>query len=203
MGETVTTPVQPIWPWMQDPMGDLLFSAFYKKPTNAEGYSGWGISGLTPYPGQLNPDIGQTRLPDVWNNWQPWDAGTQFLANYLTNGWMADQNVGNKFNNIFQYGGPGGRATDLMNNMSQWGGTGGPGNNAMSLLMQYGAPSEAGRPIANMAQYGVSGSWGNPLVARAMGQPNASQNYLQQFLTAPAYKSPTLSAPVAKRGTGR
>ena len=178
MGEIVTTPVQPIWPWMQEPFGDWLFSSFYRKPTNAQGYTGWGLSGVQQFPGQLTPDIGQTRLPDVWNAWQPMDAGTQFLANYITNGWMANPQMYGNLQNTIQYGGPGGRATDLMSGIAQYGGTGGAGNNAMSMLLQYGAPSEAGRGVANMAQYGVTGEWGKPLVARAMGQPTASQNYL-------------------------
>lgn len=154
---------EPIWPWMQEPFGDWLFGGFHKDPETGH----YSFSGVDAYQGQLSPDIGQTRLPEVWNSWQPMDAGTMNLGDYVVNN-----------------GGGIGRNSPITNQLMQWGGTGGVGNNAMSLMMQYGTPSQAGQFVNNMAQQGMSsqGAGGN-LAALAAGQPVGAAQYLLPFLT--------------------
>lgn len=154
--------VDPIWPWMQQPFGDWLFSGFSQKPDG-----GWDLRPMDPYPGQLTPDINQTRLPDVWGNWQPWDGGTMHLANM----------VGNNGLGIGQY-------SPLSQQMMQYGGMGGAPHDAMSLLMQYGAPSQAGQYMANMAQFGMaSPGSGGALANFAQGNLGGAAQYLAPFLT--------------------
>lgn len=148
--------------------------------------------GVPTYPGELYPDISQTILPQVWGSWNATDTGTDFLANFMSQP-QQNQSLLDILTQTQQYGGPTGRATDLMNNMAQWGGTGGPGNQAMSYLMQFGAPSQAGRGVANMAQFGIaSPESGGALAARAAGQPTAASNWLAPFLTLnPSYRPPS------------
>ncbi len=142
--------------------------------------------GLKGYGGPTSPDVNNTMLPSVYNNWQPWNAGTGYLAAQLGQpggiGKPSPQ-MEQYMNNIGQYGGMGGYPTQLMTGMAQYGGTGGLGNKSMSNLAQFGAASAAGQPMADMAKTGVSGSWGNPLLARATGAPTAASNYLTPFLT--------------------
>jgi hypothetical protein len=140
--------------------------------------------GLPGYDKPVSPDMGQTILPNVYSNWQPWNAGTGYLANYVggPQAGKPDPGMATAFSNMSQYGGIGGYPTQLMHNAAQYGGTGGPGNKAMSNLLQFGAPSAAGQAVNNMAQYGVSGSWGNPLLARATGGQSPAGQYLAPFL---------------------
>lgn len=129
------------------------------------------------YPGQLTPDISQTRLPDVYSNWQPWDGGTQFLADYITNG----SGIGQQ--------------DPIAAQIMRWGGPQGPGTDAMSLMMQYGAPSQAGQYVGNLAQFGISSTGaGQPLADLAYGRPTGSAQYLTPFLTSQAssYRAPDI-----------
>lgn len=157
-------------------------------------------------------------LTTAWNSWQPWDGGTSWLANFITNGDSPNSQIQSQYNNMAQYGGTGGYPTDLMHtmaqqggagdyttgllhNMAQYGGTGGPGNQAMSNALQFGAPSAAGQGLSNMQQFGVASQGsGNPLSAMAYGQANPMLSYMQQFMApksrtygnAVAYQPPTL-----------
>lgn len=186
MGQINPQAAPAVFPWAAPSFGDWLFSSLIQKP---EG--GWDLAGLPKYPGQLSPDISQTLFPSLWNAWNPNPMsmpGGDFIGSYLNN-WMMSPEMGGKLSSVFDWGGPGGRATDLINNMASWGGTGGPGNQAMSLAMQYGAPSQAGRGIADIAQRGGTGSWGDLLTATAQGR-GPSFDYLSPFLNAPAYRAP-------------
>lgn len=105
--------------------------------------------GLPGYPGPLNIDPKSTRLPDVWQAWQPWDGGTQAIASNL-NSWL---NPGKDplLTQIMQWGGMGGPGHRGMTDIMQFGGTG-PAAQYASLTAQFGGPSEAVvRPLADMA----------------------------------------------------
>ena len=154
--------VDPIWPWMQEPFGDWLFSSFKQDPTTGH----WGFAPSDDYQGQLTPNLDATRLSDVYKSWQPYDAGTSYLLDYFTN------NRGGIGTN-----------SPLSQQMTQWGGTGGPGNQAMSNMMQFGTPSEAGRGMANLSQFGFSSPQaGGPMAALANGQMNGPAAFLAPFL---------------------
>ncbi len=175
--------------------------------TNGDGYTSSNLYGAK----QFNPNDPQAlaaqamvvnpnaNLQKAWNAWQPWDGGTQYMANDITNGAGPSQPISQAQNNLMQYGGVGGYPTDLMHqqaqqggvgygadlmhNMAQFGGTGGPGNNAMSMAMQYGAPSAAGQFASNMAQYGIASTGsGQPLANRAYGQSSPAMALLAPFL---------------------
>lgn len=147
--------------------------------------------GLPGYTGPTSPDVGSTILPNVYANWQPWNAGTGYLANFVggPNAGQPNPQMAQNMSNMQQYGGIGGYPTTLMHGMAQYGGTGGPGNNAMSTLLQFGTPSAAGQGVANVANTGVSGSWGDPLLARATGKQTPASQYLAPFLTATPYRA--------------
>lgn len=131
---------------------DWLGSNLYR--TDNGTFGAWGNEAFpgperTPYSGsaqgpgvdtigQLTPDINSTILPQVYASWQPWDAGTQYLADQLYN-----KN---------QLGTEDPRTKQMM----QFGGFGGPGHSGLSTALQYGVPSEAGRYLANLAQFGVT-----------------------------------------------
>lgn len=157
--------------------------------TGPGGYG--GLIGTPGYGGPTSPDINSTILPNVYGNWQPWNAGTGYIANRLSQPTAGQLNPAFQTaqSNMAQYGGIGGYPTQLLHGMAQYGGTGGPGNIGMANLLQFGAPSVAGQPIANMAQTGVSGSWGNPLLSMAQGGASPASNYLMPFLHAQAYNS--------------
>lgn len=159
-------------------------------------------------------------LQGARQNWQPWDAGTQFLAQYLGGGAGASPQIQGYGNNVMQYGGPGGYPTDLMSSMSQFGGgsapltqrmanvadygvtrAGAPGGGGMSMALQYGAPSQAGQYASNMAQFGVSGAAGQPMHQRAMGGPTAAMSYLQPFLN--MMPQPQMQPQIQTRQLGR
>lgn len=168
----ITAP--PMYPDLQSSFGDWL-KTFVGK-------------GVDAYPGELYPDVSKTRLPEVWQSWQPWDAGTQFLANFLTQP-RQDQALMDLFLQTQSQGGPTGRPTSLMNNMTQWGGTGGPGNQALSYLMQFGAPSQAGQYAANMAQFGVPSMGAGGALAKRAGK--GAEEWLGPFLSGrPSYTAP-------------
>lgn len=169
-------PLPPLFPQGQQAFGDWLFSGFFQKPGG--GFDLFRLQNPISIPGgqqmmqdipglqmsnlgnrfdiqgfPLFPSMSQTRLPEVFGNWQPWDAGTQYLADYLYNK-----------NPI---GTPDPRLAQAM----QWGGFGGPGHQSMNLLREYGAPSQAGQYVANMAQFGVpSEGIGNLMMPFARGQ---------------------------------
>jgi hypothetical protein len=132
-GQDEVTPQQlpSQWPDLTYGMGRFLSNQFNSSSGEPTLY------GVTPFPGQLSPNVNQTILPNVYGNWQPWNAGNMYMADILAN-----KN-------------PVGTEDPRLANMMKWGGTGGPGNNAMSLAMQYGAPSQAGQYVANLAQFGA------------------------------------------------
>jgi len=137
------------------------------------------IMGMPLFPG-MNPT-----LQNAFSNWQPWDAGTMFLANYL------QQNAGQQ-----------GQVNPQLAQLMQWGGTGGPGHQAMSNMMQFGAPSAAGQGAANLNQFGVSSAGsGQPLMDLAYGSPTGAAQYMIPFLTQTAnrYKAPTVPQRETKR----
>lgn len=162
------------------------------------------FQGVPGYQGQMTPDVSQTMLPSVYNSWQPWGAGTSYIANqmsqpgygqmqqpyqtalqnYSAYGGMGGQPLTN-MSNAVQYGGPGGYGTQLLHDMAQYGGTGGPGNYAMSSLLQTGMPSKAGQNMATIANTGTAGTWGGPLQSIAATSP---YSLTAPFLTAKAYQ---------------
>ncbi len=172
--------VEATWPWMAETLGDWLFSDFSQKEDG-----GWEMAGVPPYPGDLNTDVGGTRLPEAWKSWQPWDAGTQHMAQLLQSGLSEDPRATKAFDNMTQYGGIGGWPTELMHSMAQFGGTGGPGHTGLANAAQFGVPNPAvGQYATNIAKTGVSSPGaGGPLRDRALGNPTAASSYLMPFLT--------------------
>ena len=148
-------PTQPMFPDLNYAMGRYLSNQFNSSSGQPVPY------GVAPYPGQLSPNINSTILPNVYNNWQPYNAG-----NVAAMQWLANPGIGQQDPRLAQ--------------MQQWGGTGGPGNNAMSLAMQYGAPSAAGQYVGNTAQYGVN----NQSMANLL-QPFLSGQGGPRYLPAP------------------
>lgn len=167
---------------------DKFFQALFGTGLDTTTNPAYGMfKGLPGYQGLLSPGEKDTRMPDVSSAWQPWNAGTGFLADYISK-----PNINPAFpraqSNIEQFGGIGGYPTQLLHDQAQFGGTGGPGHLAMSSLMQFGVPSAAGQPIAQMAQQGGSGQWGAGLQQLANGTSPAAQ-YLLPFLLARPYNS--------------
>lgn len=198
--EVTPQPLPPLFPEGQQALADWLFSGFFQKPGG--GFDLYKLkTALSPEAAQtamgeipglnigpsgdidgmpLFPSLSGTRLPEVFNNWQPWDSGTMYMADYLYN-----KN-------------PVGTPDPGLQSMMQWGGTGGPGNQAMSLAMQYGAPSQAGQYVANMAQFGVSSEGaGRPLADLAYGRPTGAAQYLTPFLN--QQRNNYIPAPIPQR----
>lgn len=161
----------------------------------------------------------------AWNAWQPMDAGTMNLADYITNKSGPDPTINRYTQNTAQYGGVGGYGLDLMhnmaqygaasqvpaqylNNMAQFGGTGGAGNQAMAAALQYGSPSQAaGQYVNNMAQQGIaSAGSGTPLQNLAYGGPSPAMSYLQPFMNmagaAANYRPPSVPTRQLYRNDG-
>jgi len=146
-------PVQldPTYPFLQENFGQYL-SNYIDPATGAyyghqafPGAGGPAGSGSQEGPGtetigQMSPDVNNTILPNVYQNWQPWDAGTQYLADFLYN-----QN-------------PVGQEDPRARQLMDYGGFGGPGHSGVQTALQYGAPSEAGQYLGNLAQFGVTGT---------------------------------------------
>lgn len=172
------TSAEPIWPWMKEPFGDWLFSGMTQKPDG-----GWELAGVPSYPGQVNVDIGQTRLPEAWNAWQPWDAGTSYLANMVGTGkFEPGQDAGLK-------------------QMWQRGGMFGPGHRGVQSMIDYGAGGQGGQYASLMAQYGVpSEGAGRPLADLAYGRNTGAAQYLTSFLNPNKYQAPQINMqPVTRR----
>lgn len=129
--EVSPQPTPPMFPGVHDAMARWLSNQFDSSGGEPVPY------GIAPFPGQLSPNINNTRLPEVAANWAPWNAGNSAMAS-----WLANPGIGQQDPRLAQ--------------MQQWGGTGGPGHNAMSLAMQFGSPSQAGQYVANTAQFGVN-----------------------------------------------
>lgn len=141
--------------------------------------------GAPAYPGQLSPDVNNTRLPEVWNSWQPWDGGMGYLAQQLGAGV--------------------GQNSPILQQLSQYGGTGGPGHQAMSNMVNYGTPSSIGQFLSNMAQFGVASEGsGRPLANLAAGYAAGPAAFLAPFLTGGAgnsnYAAPNIPARTPKIG---
>lgn len=164
MGEITPTAAEPMFPWIQDALGQYL--------------SWWigqeGVTGAPQYDpnlmyggeGRLWPYMDRTVLPDVWGGWEQQDPGMQWLANAIGQNWL----------------GVGEESPYLSSTMS-YGGMGGPGNQAMSLLSQFGAPSAAGQGVANMSQFGGSSEKTvRPLTEMAYGGQSPYAGYLTPFL---------------------
>lgn len=131
------------------------------------------------YPGEINADPSKTLLPRVQDAWQPMDAGTMSLAKMISGGLSM------------------GPAGDTLAQAQKWGGTGGIGNQYMNLMAQFGTPSEAGRGVANLSQYGVSSKEsGQPLIDLAYGSPTGPAAFLAPFLMhgaqPSAYQAPNI-----------
>lgn len=219
-------------PWFPDlnwGFSNFLSNWLTPDPNNPAGPDGrpnltlYGASAFNPAndpSGAIATAMDYLRIPKnqnlqkAWDAWQPWDGGTQYLADYITNRSGADPTIKNWAQNTAQYGTMGGYGGELMHgmaqygagsqlpaqmlsNMYQYGGTGGYGNQGMSYAMQYGAPSQAGQYAANMAQFGVSSEGaGRALANRAYGQQTPSMSYLQPFMglasKAVNYASPSI-----------
>ena len=178
-GQVDPVSAEAIWPWMKEPFGDWLFSGMTQKPDG-----GWDLEGVEKYPGQLNVDIpGQTRLPEVWNNWQPWDAGNSYLATKMADGTFSPGKD------------PG------LEKMWSWGGLEGPGHKGMQSMINYGAAGQGGQYASNMAQYGVSSEGaGRPLADMAYGRPTGAGSYLAAFLNPNKYQAPAINMqPVTRK----
>lgn len=169
------------------PIDDKAILPGVVNPTYPGLQTDWGAwlktlvgKGATPYPGQLSPDVNQTRLPEVWNSWQPWDGGMGLVANTT-----AELNVG--------------KNSPLTDQLMQWGGTGGAGHFLQKAVAQFGGPTpEATQPVANLAQWGVSSEGaGRPLADLAYGKLTGPAAFLLPFLTANAtsgggYRAPSV-----------
>lgn len=143
--------LEPMYPKIQEAFGQFLSN--YIDPGNGGFYGPQAFPGKdAPWPygsqegpgvdaiGQLSPDINSTILPNVYANWQPWDAGTQYLADFLYN-----KN-------------PIGQEDSRSRQIMDYGGFGGPGHSGMAMALEYGAPSQAGQYLGNLAQFGVTGT---------------------------------------------
>lgn len=177
--DPVATPA--IWPWMQEPFGDWLFTGF-KKEDNGH----YSMAPLPSYQGPLTADPNQTRMPDVAGAWQPYDAGTSFLLDYFANnrGGIGQQDP---------------RSTQMM----KWGGTGGIGNNYMNLMAQYGTPSQVGQPLQSMIQTGSAGGSGANLANFASGNPVGPAAFLAPFLTGQQRPNSYQAPPIVGRQVQR
>lgn len=180
-------------PFALEPFADWMMSPF----TFNEEAGTWEMRGAPGYPGQLSPDINQTRLPEVWNSWQPWDGGMQHIAGMLGKMGPTQQNQQYQ-NNVMQYGGPGGYPTQMMSNMIQFGGTGGKGHLLMDNLTKYGVTNkEVGQPVSNIMQFGVASEAGRPYQERAFTGNNAASQHLLAY-GKPAPRSETRIVPRAR-----
>lgn len=154
---------------------DWLFSGFQQKPGGGfDLQTLWSFPDATGMP--LSPNIGQTLLPNVWGNWQPWDAGTMFMANYLAQG------------------------DPRMQRTLQYGGAGNVGLGGLSSALQFGAPSQAGQFASNMAQFGVASPGSGDYLSNIaqFGAPTASSPASQLLLpiakgqAGPRYRAPSI-----------
>lgn len=134
------------------------------------------------------------RQAGAWGSWQPWDAGTSFLANYLTNNASFNPDLWAMTQNYNQYGTQGGAPGQWMSQRAQFGGSGQTGAPAMHAALQYGKPSDAASQyMSGMADYGVASEGsGRPLANRAYGQQTAAAGYLQPFLNRGSYQAPQI-----------
>lgn len=149
--EQLPIELEPTYPELQAAFGHFLTN--YIDLTNGSFYGHQAFPGMNaPWPGgsqegpgvmdigQMSPDINSTILPNVYNSWQPWDAGTQYISDFLYN-----KN-------------PLGQEDPRVRQVMDYGGFGGPGHTGMSMALEYGAPSQAGQYLGNLAQFGVTGT---------------------------------------------
>jgi len=174
-GNGLPTALPPTFPDYQQGFGDYLFNRMYTKPDGGvEFYGHQAFPGAQGQQGEgnqegpgvgvigpLSPDINSTILPNVYQNWQPWDGGTQWIADTLYN----KMNIG--------------QDDPRSNQLMTQGGFGGPGHQGMATALQYGTPSEAGRYLANLAQFGVTSQPMGDFMKQAM------QGGLNQYRKAP------------------
>lgn len=151
---------------------------------------GMQFAGVQPYGGQLSPDVNSTRLPDVYNSWQPWNAGLSYMASALTPG------QGNSL--------PIGQNDPNLSMLMSKGGTGGPGSRGIQDTMQGGTPSHGalGQWMNNLAQYGSAGPAGVPLANLAQGFASGPAAWLNPFLMKGAgtpYKAPSIPQTTVSR----
>lgn len=140
--------------------------------------------GVPSYPGQLNPSLSSTRLPEVYSSWQPWDGGMGYLANFMAAGQQP---------------------SPILDKLMQYGGTGGYGHQGVSNIMNYGTPSSIGQFLSNMAQFGVASEGsGRPLANLAAGYASGPAAFLAPFLTGgganPNYAAPPIPFRTPKIG---
>lgn len=171
---------------MQSPISGAGFQQMQAdQPTLTGGLNqSTGLADITG--ASLFPSLGGTRLPEVYNAWQPWDAGTQWLADYITN----QTGVG--------------ETSPFHQTIMDYGGFGGPGTGGMASALQFGAASPAGQFMSNLAQFGVSDEGaGRPLSNLAYGNlDQTAGRFLEPFLTGQAarYKAPDIYRESKKRG---
>lgn len=187
----------PLVPEYQQGFFDLLFNRLHTNEgggVESFGHQAFPGTARTPYSGSLegpgvdmignlSPDIANTILPRVYDAWQPMDAGTMHLANFLTNGPIGQEDP---------------RARHVM----EWGGFGGPGHDAMVSAAQFGVPSEAaGRPLANLSQFGVANSGPGQYLAN-LAQYGVTSTPMADFMRAATSGglNPHRKVPVPPRG---
>jgi hypothetical protein len=185
-----------VTPTIGTSLQQAFFDALFGLGTSGSG-SNTTLNGLPAFPGATTnpntsstaPNVNNTILPNVYNNWEPWNEGNEYIATALSNGSMNPTQV-NPF------------LAPLINN----GGPSGPGTTAMNNIMNYGTPSSGiGQEMQNLAQFGAAGPAGDALAALAQGQTTGAAQYMAPFLTgnySPMSSSaqPTISMP--KLGVG-
>jgi hypothetical protein len=153
-----------------------FFNALFGLGTtpNSSG-TGSTVQGLAAFPGATTnpntsstaPNVNNTMLPGVYNNWQPWNQGTEGISSMLSNGQLNPT-----------------QQNPFLSPLISQGGATGPGTTAMSNIMQFGTPSQGiGQEMQNLAQFGAAGPAGQPLSNLAQGQATGAAAYLAPFLT--------------------
>lgn len=144
------------------------------------------MKGMPQYPGQITTPATDLQQK-AWNSWQPWDGGTQYLANYITNGSGPSSQIQNSVNNMQNYGVQGGYPGDLMHSMAQFGSAGQyPGNMMNQVAATGGVGGDPTQRMTNLADWGFTGNnavGGTGLKnAVTWGGPSSQINYYMQNL---------------------
>lgn len=185
-----------------------------------DGSGQFQFSSSPSYQGALVADTNNTMLPGVWSSWQPWNSGTEYMANQLyapkSKGGLGIGEADPTLSKLQQYGSAGGPGGQGQSNLLQFGTTlNGPGAAMVSSNSQYGTPTDAaGQPVhsimqygtpssgalgqmmSSLAQFGAAGPAGLPLNAIAQGQQTGAAQYLAPFLQgnrAAPYQAPPVN----------
>ncbi len=200
-GQTISPYTQtPMYPALQKSFGDWLLGQF---KTNEQGET-TGVSGATPYTGQINVDLSQTILPGVFGSWTPNNSAAQSLTNLLQ---LAQPNqMSEMWQNMVNWGGLPGQTTDIMRQFSNAGVGYGIGSRSLANIFDYGAPSASSAGMATASKLGYSSKEsGQPLMNRAYGVSGTpAETYLARFLSmspqAAAYSIPGIQyQPVGRK----